>query len=339
MEEITMTRSPSYNHSTLWSIILAGNESSALDPFIALWQGSSVPKQFCTFVGTRSLLQHTWDRADQFSHPESKMTVVTQPYLQHTCRQLGGRVPGLIATEPFQLGSLSSALLGLAAVRAQDPESIIVLYPSQSFIHPEHHFLRTIQRAMWAARLLNDRVILLGASSDFSVGRYGWLQSKGKLGWASGLPVHAIEMSGTSAFPANTTNDPSHSPPEIFFNSGIVLAKTETLWNRCKSLFPGIIHQLESLGNLTGRPENQKQKALAFQQMPPGCFWKDFLHQMPQYLAMVEMKGCTWSDWEDPGHIADTLALLGKKPAFPIEWNMNHLDGQPSSNTIQEVKT
>ena len=327
------------DHPRLWSIILAGNEPSALDPFITLWQGSHTPKPFCTFVGTRSLLQHTWDLADQFSHPENKITVVTQSFLQQTFRQLGGRVPGFIATEPFQKGSLTSALLGLAAVHAQEPDSTIVVYPSQSFIHPEHQFLDTIQRAMWAARLLNDHVILLGAHSDYSVGKYGWLQTKGKLGWASGLPVHAIEMSMTSTFPANTTNDPSTPPSEIFFNSGIVLAKTETLWNRCKFLFPGIIQQLESLGSLTGQPENQKQKALACQQIPPGCLWKDFLHKMPQDLAMVEMKSGTWSDWEDPGHIADTLMLIGKKPAFPIEWAIRHHDGQPSSNPRQEVKT
>jgi len=326
------------DHLSLWSIVLAGNESSSLDSFITLWQGSPIPKSFCTFVGTRSLLQHTWDLADRFSHPENKITVVTQPFFQQTCRQLGGRVPGLIATEPFQKGSLTSTLLGLATVRAQDPHSTIVVYPSQSFIHPEHQFLGTIQQAMWAVRHLNDRVILLGAHSDYSIGKYGWLQAKGNLGWVSGLPVHAVEMSMTPTFPANTTNDPS-MPPEVFFNSGIVLAKAETLWNRCKSLFPGIIQPLEILGSLTGQPENQKQKALAFRQLPSGCLWKDFLHKMPQYLAMVEMKGCTWSDWENPGHIADTLALIGKKPVFPLEWIGIHHDGQPSSNPRQEVKS
>ena len=323
----------------LWSLILAGNESSTLDPFITLWQGSPTPKQFCTFVGTRSLLQHTWDLADQFSHPENKVTVVTQPFLQQTCRQLGGRVPGLIATEPFQKGSLTSALIGLAAVREQDPLSTIALYPSQSFIHPERQFLHTIQRAVGTAKLLHDRVVLLGVHSDYSVGRYGWLQTKEQLGWASGSPVHGIEMSPTSTFPASTTKEASLPPPSILFNSGIVLAKTDILWNQCKSLFPSLIQKLEILGNLTGRPEIQNQKALAFQQIPRGCFWKDFLSKIPEHLAMIEMKGVTWSDWEDPRNITDTLSLLGRKPAFPVQWLEGHHDAQPSPHPRQEVKT
>lgn len=336
-----MTRSLT-NYSGLWSIILAGNESSPLDPFITRWQGSHTPKQFCTFVGTRSLLQHTWDLADQFSHPECKITVVTQSFLQHTCRQLGGRVPGLIAMEPFQKGSLPSALLGLAAVHAQDPQSTIVLYPSRSFIYPERQFLRTIQRAVWAANLLNGRVVLLGVHSDHSVGRHGWLRTTRQLGWASGLPVHAIEISQTSTFPAITTmENPSIPPASILFNSGIVLAKTEILWNQCQELFPEIIQNLETLGSLTGRPEKQNQKALAFQEIPPGCFWKDFLSKMPNHLAMAEIKGVTWSDWEDPGHIADTLSLHGRQPTFPVQWRTHHHDGQPSSHLREEeeVKT
>lgn len=329
------------DHPRLWSIILAGSEPSTLDPFISLWQGAHTPKPFSTLVGTRSLLQHTWDLADQFSHPENKITVVTQPFLQQMCRQLGGRVPGLIAIEPFQKGSLPSALLGLATIRAQDPQSTIVLYPSQSFIHPEHQFLHTLQRAKWADKLLSDHVILLGTHSDFSVGKYGWLQTKGQLGWASGLPVHAIEMSPTSTFPTNTTNNPSHSPTSILFNSGIVLAKTEILWNYCKALFPAIMENLESLGNLSGGPEKWNQKALVFQEIPPGCFWKDFLSKMPKHLAGVEIKDVTWSDWEDPRHIADTLTRLGRKPAFPVQWLTQDHDHivQPASHPRQEVKT
>jgi hypothetical protein len=62
---------------------------------------------------------------------------------------------------------------------------------------------------------------------------------------------------------------------------------------------------------------------------------------MPNHLAMAEIKGVTWSDWEDPGHIADTLSLLGRQPTFPVQWRTHHHDGQPSSHLREEeeVKT
>jgi mannose-1-phosphate guanylyltransferase len=337
------------DYHKLWSIILAGNESSNLDTFITLWQGSHTPKQFCTFAGTRSLLQHTWDLADRLSHPESKVTVATHPFAQHTCRQLNGRVPGFIATEPFQKGSLPSALLGLASVRAQDPQSTIVLYPSRSFLYPEHRFLRTIQHAIWETNLLNARIVLFGVHSDYSSGSHGWLRTTGQEEWPSSLPVgpsvHPIdEIDFTPSFPdtnvpANPTPHQSMPPPFPLCNSGIVLAKVDILWNQCQAIFPSIIPALESLGRMTGGPEKEQQKLMAFRQMPSGCFWKDFLSKIPHYLAMVELQGVLWSDWEDHGHIADSLALLGKKPAFPVQWMTHHPHRQPTLHQRQEVKT
>lgn len=47
-----------------WSLVLAGGEGERTRPFIKEWLGYHKPKQFCSFVGRRSMLQHTWGRAD-----------------------------------------------------------------------------------------------------------------------------------------------------------------------------------------------------------------------------------------------------------------------------------
>ncbi len=72
------------NNRALWSIVLAGGEGTRIGSFVQRWLGKQRPKQFCTFVGTRSLLQHTLDRAraphatvviypsDHFVFPEEK---------------------------------------------------------------------------------------------------------------------------------------------------------------------------------------------------------------------------------------------------------------------------
>ena len=62
----------------LWSIILAGGDGERTRPFIEQWLGYPKPKQYCTFVGTRSMLQHTLDRADRLGAPDKKVTVVDQ---------------------------------------------------------------------------------------------------------------------------------------------------------------------------------------------------------------------------------------------------------------------
>ena len=149
----------------LWSIILAGKEDHSTHPRLQRWLRGRKPKPFCTFVGSRSMLQHTWDRADQISHPHCKITVVGKPYLHETCSQLGGRAPGAILTEPKNYGMIPSLFLALTYLQTKDPDATVIAYPSDHFIYPDAQFLGTIQRAVWASERLTDHVILVGSRS------------------------------------------------------------------------------------------------------------------------------------------------------------------------------
>jgi hypothetical protein len=47
----------------VWSIVLAGGEGERIKPLVQRWLGRHRPKQYCSFVGTRSMFQPTLDRA------------------------------------------------------------------------------------------------------------------------------------------------------------------------------------------------------------------------------------------------------------------------------------
>ena len=59
-----------------WAIVLAGGEGERLRPQIKGWLGYHCPKQYCTFVGRRSMLQHTLDRAKQLVPADRIITVM-----------------------------------------------------------------------------------------------------------------------------------------------------------------------------------------------------------------------------------------------------------------------
>ena len=63
----------------LWSIILAGGEGQRTRPFVERWLGAHRPKQYCCFVGKRSMFQHTIDRADQLRAGAVQEGVVARP--------------------------------------------------------------------------------------------------------------------------------------------------------------------------------------------------------------------------------------------------------------------
>ena len=47
----------------MWSIVLAGGDGVRTKAFIRRWLGYEKPKQYSTFVGSRSMFQHTLGRA------------------------------------------------------------------------------------------------------------------------------------------------------------------------------------------------------------------------------------------------------------------------------------
>ena len=168
------------NHATkdndLWSIILAGGNGMRLRPLIEQWLGRHKPKQYCTFIGTRSMLQHTLDRADQLCTPEHKVTVIAREHLcEASALPVEGRA-GKVILQPVNRDTAAAIFLALAHVRAHDPKATVVLYPSDHFVYPEDRFIGVVRCAIKAARQLKDHIILLGVPPDKVDLEYGWEQ-------------------------------------------------------------------------------------------------------------------------------------------------------------------
>src|SRR5574341_252266 len=152
------------HNDRLWSIILAGGEGERLSPLVVQWLGEHRPKQYCTFVGTRSMLQHTLDRADRLGNPEQKVTVIAWQHEKEAWRHFEGRRTGTVLLQPANLDTAVGIFYALAHIRVRSTEATVVIHPSDHFIWPEDRFLRIVRRAVLATEWLTDRMVLLGAT-------------------------------------------------------------------------------------------------------------------------------------------------------------------------------
>ncbi|HUG44848.1 MAG TPA: sugar phosphate nucleotidyltransferase, partial [Acidobacteriota bacterium] len=75
-----------------WAIVLAGGEGKRLRPLIEDLFGAPIPKQYCTFCGTRSMLQHTVDRAAKIVDPNRILTVVGNGHRRFLTEEMPGRL-------------------------------------------------------------------------------------------------------------------------------------------------------------------------------------------------------------------------------------------------------
>ena len=133
--------------SKTWSIVLAGGDGERIRPFVEKWLGYHRPKQYCTFVGTRSMFQHTLDRADMLTPSERRVTVIARDHREEACSQLRGRASGKLILQPANRGTAAGIFLPLSYIQASDPDATVVVYPSDHFIYPEARLMEFVLQA------------------------------------------------------------------------------------------------------------------------------------------------------------------------------------------------
>lgn len=303
--------------STRWSIVLAGGDGERLQPSIQKWLGYPVPKQYCTFVGTRSMLQHTWDRANQLVGPRKKVTVFGRTHQQRSpAHFLAQRDEGTFIFQPRNCDTAPGVFLPLTYVKAWDPQSVVVIFPSDQFIFPEDAFVKTVRRAVRAVELWRDRMILLGVQPSHQELDYGWIVPGRTLGWSDGSCIRHIQ---------EFVEKPESVDGERLMNQGalwntlILVANVETLWKAGWTCFPEVMERFEHLRESIGTPAEESVLQTIYQDMPTRNFSRDILQPLSKQFGTMELEKVLWSDWGRPERILETLQAVGISPVFPPE--------------------
>ncbi len=301
------------SHSPLWSVVLAGGEGERTRPFIERWLGYHLPKQYCSFVGTRSMLQHTWDRADQLAGPERKVTVMAKQHHGVAWNQLGNEGSGKIIFQPQNHNTAAGVFLPLTYVRAWDPEATVVLFPSDHFIFPEDLFLTQVRKAANATHWLADRLVLLGVLPTNIETEYGWIEPGEILGWYEGAPVKAVKTFLEKPDRRTALNAMTRG---AFWNTMVMAGKVDTFWHEGWKCFPEVMERFEQLAEAIGTSREGSTLEAIYEDMPNRNFSSDLLQRIPESAGVIELQDVLWSDWGQPARIAETLCQIGKTPAF-----------------------
>jgi mannose-1-phosphate guanylyltransferase len=105
----------------VWSIVLAGGDGVRTKAVTRLWLGYEKPKQYSTFVGSRSMFQHTLDRAARLTPWEREVVVAARHHHHDVWDQLDGRPTGLVLLQPKNAGTAAGIFLPLTYILARAP--------------------------------------------------------------------------------------------------------------------------------------------------------------------------------------------------------------------------
>lgn len=302
--------------SQIWSIVLGAGDSGRMADFIQRWLGHSRPKQYCTFVGDRSLFQHTLDRASALCRQEHIVALVAREHGHEAWSQLEGRGAGTVLLQPKNRESAAGVYLSLTYLRAKDPEATVVIYPSDHFVYPEVNFLGSVHRALWTLEWLPDRLVVLGVPPDRLELDYGWILPGEKIDGSEKYQIHAVR-----SFVSRPTVVQADAALAVgaLWNTCVMAAKAETLWQTGWQCFPDLMQRFERLGHSIGTSKEAQILDEIYHDIPAHDLVSELLQRVPDRAAVIEVSGILWSDWGKPERITDSLRRIGREPAFPLD--------------------
>jgi len=298
---------------SLWSIVLAGGDGVRTKEFIRRWFGYERPKQYCTFVGTRSMLQHTLDRAARLT-PWERVVIVAARHHQHEVwAQLDSRPAGMVLLQPKNADTAAGIFLPLTFILARDPQATVVIYPSDHFVHPEDSFLSAVDQAVRGSIGLEGRPVLLAVKPHSLELEYGWIKPGRFLGWTGKAPVHAVETFLEKPDEAAVSEAEAAGS---LWNTMVLAAKGRELWSLGWTYFPEMMPLFERLKAAIDTAEELKVLDEIYATMPRRNFSTHLLQCAPERLAVMEMTEVLWSDWGKPERILSGLEKIGKRPVM-----------------------
>lgn len=156
-------------------VLMAGGSGTRLWPV----SRKSFPKQFAPLMGHETLFQASARRlaGSDFADPVVMTNADFRFIVAEQLDQVGIR-PGAIVIEPSGRNTAPAILVAALMVAAKDPESLLLVAPSDHVIPDEAAFARAVRQGMEPAA--QGRIVTFGITPDRPETGYGYLELAGQ---------------------------------------------------------------------------------------------------------------------------------------------------------------
>jgi mannose-1-phosphate guanylyltransferase len=326
----TQTESPER-----YGIILSAGNGTRLREFVYRNRADYLPKQYLNFIGKRSMLEHSLQRAERLISAQKLLVVVAREHLDYeeVRRQIASRPPQCVVIQPENKDTGPGILLPLMYVCKRNPDASVAVFPSDHFVLEEDVFMRHVDRAFRVVERDGSCIVLLGtepneADSDFGYIVPGATDESGSAGRNVELFVEkpATEVARTII------------KKGALWNTLILAFRCQTLLKAIQRTAPELYSSFTPILNAIGTPHEQRVIERVYRRLSPTNFSKRILQALPheqrQSFLVLPVRGVTWNDWGTSERILSSLRQLGKSSHLEQEgqpWTRKPPDHQPQT--------
>jgi len=293
--------------------VLAAGDGKRLQSFIQRTRGDGLPKQYCNFIGRRSMLEHTYHRVERLISPERILTVIAKHHLKHSevCRQLAQQSEANVIIQPQNKETGPGILLPLMHLYKRCPDAIAILFPSDHFILEEDRFMAYVDRAARAVACDPSRLLLLAIEPRSAETELGYV-----------VPSSDTQPYGELHRIAAFVEKPDLPMARRLIHCGalwnmmIAVFQVSTLLKIFSIMDPVTHRRFFSLLEAIGTRDEARAVDKMYRTLEPMNFSRDFLEKVatmfPETVSVLPVRRVFWSDWGSPKRVWETRQALGK---------------------------
>jgi mannose-1-phosphate guanylyltransferase len=285
-----------------WAVVLAAGEGSRLRCLTTDETGTSVPKQFCSLNGGRSLRHDAMARALALV-PRARLTTVVAEQHRRWWRDALQSLPAQnTIVQPRNRGTANGILLPLLTILRRDPFARMAFLPSDHFVRDEATLGGALVEAADQLGERPDALVLLGISPDEADPELGYIVPRRGERAVSVSVDRFVEKPETAVARALIAVGG-------VWNSFIFVADGNALLALYRRRCPEIVEDMETAlaregGGCTG--------ALAelYERLPEVDFSRHILQGAERQLRVLAVPPCGWNDLGTPRRVAETIRRL-----------------------------
>ncbi len=294
----------------VYCVIMAGGKGERFWPLST----RTTPKPFLSLIGDKTMIQMTMERVRYLAPEERTFIVLGEDHLEIAKRQLAQLPDEHFIVEPAGRDTAPCIGFTAMAMRALDPEAVMVVLPADHYIPDQDAFVKTIWQAIEIARS-GDHLVTIGIKPTRPETGYGY--------------IHAFEEAqleqGSRCFKVNRFVEKPNAPTAVdyladgryYWNSGVFVWKAQTVLEGMGQHMPALYEGLMKIDQAIIENEDEKIDEI----------FKGFESQSIDYGLMEKADNVLMIranfGWDDVGTWGSLLRVV------EVDRNGNYTRGEP----------